>query len=164
MEIKATQKFVRISPKKLRFVADVARKMTPIDATERLSFIGKRAAEPIVRVIKTALANAKVKGIDATDLVFKELQINEGPRLKRGRPVSRGRWHPYKRRMSHIRVVLTTRNEVISDSKLSNDKATKLKKKEGKKKDSKIIPVKAVISKAKSVVSKKGGPSLRKSV
>jgi large subunit ribosomal protein L22 len=164
MEIKATQKFVRISPKKLRFVADVARKMAPVDAIERLSFIGKRAAEPIVRVIKTALANAKVKGIDATDLVFKELQINEGPRLKRGRPVSRGRWHPYKRRMSHIRVVLTTRNEVISDSKLSNDKTAKLEKKEGKKKGSKIIPVKAVISKAKSVVSKKGGSSLRKSV
>ena len=109
MEVRAIQKNVKMSPKKLRFVADVARKMKPIDAIEKLPFIGKKAAEPIILVIKSALANAKNKEIDATNLVFKELQINEGPRLKRGRPVSRGRWHPYKRRMSHIRVVLETK-------------------------------------------------------
>ena len=109
MEVRAIQKNIKMSPKKLRFVADVARKMKPIDAIEKLPFIGKKAAEPIILVIKSALANAKNKEIDATNLVFKELQINEGPRLKRGRPVSRGRWHPYKRRMSHIRVVLETK-------------------------------------------------------
>lgn len=110
MEVKAIQKYVRVSPKKLRFVADVAREMSPSDAVERLPFIGKMAAAPIVSVIKQAIASAKSKEIDQTQLIFKELQINEGPRLKRGRPVSRGRWHPYKRRMSHIRVVLTTKN------------------------------------------------------
>jgi large subunit ribosomal protein L22 len=114
MEVKAVQKNVRISPKKLRFVADVARKMKPTDAIEKLPFIGKKAAEPIILVIKSALANAKNKEIDATNLIFKELQINEGPRLKRGRPVSRGRWHPYKRRMSHIRVILETK-EIIKE-------------------------------------------------
>ena len=114
MEVRAIQKNVKMSPKKLRFVADVARKMKPIDAIEKLPFIGKKAAEPIILVIKSALANAKNKEIDATNLVFKELQINEGPRLKRGRPVSRGRWHPYKRRMSHIRVVLETK-EIVKE-------------------------------------------------
>jgi large subunit ribosomal protein L22 len=109
MEVRAIQKNVKMSPKKLRFVADVARKMKPMDAIEKLPFIGKKAAEPIILVIKSALANAKNKEIDAASLVFKELQINEGPRLKRGRPVSRGRWHPYKRRMSHIRVILETK-------------------------------------------------------
>ena len=114
MEVRAIQKNIKMSPKKLRFVADVARKMKPIDAIEKLPFIGKKAAEPIILVIKSALANAKNKEIDAASLVFKELQINEGPRLKRGRPVSRGRWHPYKRRMSHIRVVLETK-EIVKE-------------------------------------------------
>jgi large subunit ribosomal protein L22 len=159
MEIKATQKFVRISPKKLRFVADVARKMKPVDATERLPFIGKRAAEPIVRVIKTALANAKDKGIDATNLIFKELQINEGPRLKRGRPVSRGRWHPYKRRMSHIRVVLTTLSEQDSNLKGSSAESEKMTNKTEGKVEEKKTSIKAVIGKAKLAVSKKGGKS-----
>ena len=109
MEVRAIQKNVGMSPKKLRFVADVARKMKPQDAIEKLPFIGKKAAEPIILVLKSALANAKNKEIDAANLVIKELQINEGPRLKRGRPVSRGRWHPYKRRMSHIRVILETK-------------------------------------------------------
>jgi large subunit ribosomal protein L22 len=126
MEIKAVQKNVRMSPKKLRFVADVARKMKPIDAIEKLPFIGKKAAEPIILVIKSAIANAKNKGIDNASLIFKELQINEGPRLKRGRPVSRGRWHPYKRRMSHIRVILETKE-------LANEKTEKPEKEEQEK-------------------------------
>jgi large subunit ribosomal protein L22 len=164
MEIKATQKFVRISPKKLRFVADVARKMSPVDATEQLPFIGKRAADPIVRVIKTALANAKDKGIDATNLIFKELQINEGPRLKRGRPVSRGRWHPYKRRMSHIRVVLATQSDQISSSGSEKNSSKKLNETVKESKPGKAAPIKRAVKSVKQAVSKKGGISPKKSV
>src|SRR3972149_10107002 len=85
MEVKAVQKFVKISPKKLRIIADAARKMSPEAAIERLPFLGKRGADPIISVIKTAIANAKVKGISNSELIFKELQISEGPRLKGGR-------------------------------------------------------------------------------
>lgn len=111
MEIIATQKFLLMSPKKIRPVADIVKKLSPIKAIEVLPFIGKKAAEPLAKVIKTAIGNAVQKGYSADDLKFKEIQIGEGPRLKRGRPVSRGRWHPYKRRMSHIRVVLETTNK-----------------------------------------------------
>jgi len=69
-------------------------------------FVKKEKTEKLVNV-----ANAKQKGISDTDLILKDIQINEGPMLKRGRPVSRGRWHPYNRRMSHIRVVLTTKEK-----------------------------------------------------
>lgn len=106
MEIKSVQKFVKTSPRKLRLVAALARKMKPAEAIETLPFSRKRAADPLVKVIKTAVANAKERGLKEENLIFKEIQINEGPRLKRGRPASRGVWHPYKRRMSHIRVVL----------------------------------------------------------
>jgi large subunit ribosomal protein L22 len=116
-------------------VADVAKKLSPLDAVERLPFVGKRGAEPLVKVIKQALANARNKGLADTDLIFKEIQISEGPRLKRGMPVSRGQWHPIKKRMSHIRVVLTTRNDQIPHSKSqintnkeNSNKSTRIKK------------------------------------
>ncbi len=136
MEIIAVQKFIKMSPKKIRLVADKIRGMKPQKAVEILPFVGKRASEPLVKVIKTAIANAKVKNVSQENLEFKEIQINEGPRLKRGRPVSRGRWHPYKRRMSHIRVVLTTlksqspitKSQASSKSEKSKDKKEVRKK------------------------------------
>ena len=106
MEFVSTQKYLIHSTRKLREVARVVKKIPPQKALDLLPFIGKKAALPISKVIKAALASAKEKGVSQDDLVFKEIQIGEGPRLKRGRPVSRGRWHPYVRRMSHIRVVL----------------------------------------------------------
>ncbi len=109
-EFKATQKFLLESPRKIRLIVALIKKMKPIDAVERLPFVQKRAAGDLAKVIKAAVANAKAQGVSDTDLIFKEIQIGEGPRLKRGRPVSRGMWHPYKKRMAHIRVVLTTLN------------------------------------------------------
>ena len=108
MDIISTQKFVKMSPKKVRPVGYMIKKMTPQKAVEVLPYVEKRAALPLMKVIQSAIANAKNKGILPDKLIFKEIQINEAPRLKRGRPASRGMWHPYKRRMSHIRIVLTT--------------------------------------------------------
>ena len=110
MEFISTQKFLLMSPRKIRVVADLIRRMKPQDALVVAPFTFKKAAEPLVKVIKMGMAAAKEKGINIEDLVFKEIQIGEGPRLKRGNPVSRGQWHPIKRRMSHIRIVLATTN------------------------------------------------------
>jgi large subunit ribosomal protein L22 len=135
MEIKSVQKFVKTSPRKLRLVAVLARKMKPLEAIETLPFSRKRAADPLVKVIKTAIANAKERGLKEENLIFKEIQINEGPRLKRGRPASRGVWHPYKRRMSHIRVVLEEKVKMEktlkpkTKAKKENKTKTKTKKK-----------------------------------
>ncbi|MDP3994404.1 MAG: 50S ribosomal protein L22 [bacterium] len=106
MEIKAEQKYLLMSPRKVRLVVNLIKKLKPLVAIETLQLIGKRAAEPVAKVIKQAVANAKEKGVDGADLIFKEIQVGEGPSLKRGRPVSKGRWHPIKKRMSHIRVIL----------------------------------------------------------
>jgi large subunit ribosomal protein L22 len=134
MEIKSVQKFVKTSPRKLRLVANLAKKMKPAEAIERLPFSRKRAADPLVKVIKTAVANAKERGLKEENLIFKEIQINEGPRLKRGRPASRGVWHPYKRRMSHIRVVLVEKKKMEKTLKTKAKKEEKPAKKETKKK------------------------------
>ena len=112
MEIIATQKFLTMSPRKIRPVVEVIKKLKPTEAVEKLPYLAKRAAEPLMKVIKQAIANARNRGLSDTDLTFKEIQIGEGPRLKRGRPVSRGQWHPVKKRMSHIRVILEAKTPI----------------------------------------------------
>lgn len=102
----STQKYLIVSPKKVRDVVALIKKLKPTEAIQKLEFTRKRSSELLIKVIKTAIGQAKIQGVSDTDLVFKEIQVFEGPRLKRGRPVSRGRWHPYKKRMSHIKVVL----------------------------------------------------------
>lgn len=118
-EFKATQKYLLESPRKIRLVVGIIKKMKPVEAVEKLPFVGKKAGESLTKVIKAAVAAAKQAGISETDLIFKEIQIGEGPRLKRGRAASRGRWHPYKKRMSHIRVVLkqipSSKNQTSSE-------------------------------------------------
>ncbi len=122
----ATQKFLLMSPRKIRPVVGAVKKMKPTEAIERLPFVQRRAGAEIAKVIKAAIANAKAQGIGETDLVFSEIRIGEGPRLKRGIAVSRGQWHPIKKRMSHIRVVLKTTKPKISNPKSeTNEKGGK---------------------------------------
>lgn len=137
----ATQKYLLESPRKIRLVVSLVKKMKPLEAVEKLPFVQKRAAGDLAKVIKSAIANAKAQGVSDTDLIFKEIQIGEGPRLKRGRAASRGMWHPFKKRMAHIRVVLTTRNTQILNSKaetnskeLNTNEKVETKKVETKKK------------------------------
>ncbi len=147
MEYKSEQKYLLLSPRKIRPVVEVIKKMTPMKALDQLPFIKKRASEFLFKVIKSAVANAMQKGAEAQNLVFKEIQIGEGPRLKRGQPVSRGRWHPIKKRMSHIKVILTTKKvaEVL--------KAKSAKKVE---KVEKVKEVKKTVKTVKAKVIKKG--------
>ena len=132
MDIKSTQKFVLTSPRKLREVVSAIDKLKPVEAFEKLPYVKKRAGEPLRKVIGTAIANAKQAGLNETDLVFKEIQINEGPRHKRFRAGARGRAKPYKKKMSHIRVVLTTRKSE-TNTNASNNKSQNKNKKEKKK-------------------------------
>ena len=127
MDIKAEQKYLLISPKKVRVVVEMIKRLKPSLAVESLSLVGKAAAEPLRKVILSAIANARVKGISEDTLTFKEIQVGEGPRLKRGQPVSRGQWHPIKKRMSHIRVILESK-EVKQEIKKEESKEVKEKK------------------------------------
>lgn len=99
-----------MSPRKLRLVADMVRGKSASEVLEALVFMNKEAARPVEKVIKTAVANAKVKGANPADLVISNIEISEGPRLKRFRPVSRGQAHGYVRAMSHIKVTVQTVN------------------------------------------------------
>lgn len=105
MEYSHIQKNIGSSPRKLRLVADMVRKMSADKAVELLAFTNKGAALPLAKAIKTAIANAGKK----EGLAFKKLEINEGMVLKRyhAGTAGRGRGRPYKKKTSHIRIVLT---------------------------------------------------------
>jgi large subunit ribosomal protein L22 len=109
--MQAIQKYIRTSPRKLRLIADAVRSLAPAEALRQLRFVDKRAAEPVAKVIRQALANAKQNfGLATEKLIFKTLEINEGPTYKRFRAVSRGTAHSIMKRSSHIRVILEEKN------------------------------------------------------
>lgn len=128
-QFKATQKYLLMSPRKIRLVVTVIKKMKPAEAVEKLPFVQKRAGIELSKVIKSAITSAKNAGVSETDLVFKEIQIGEGPRLKRGRAASRGMWHPFKRRMSHIRVILQSTKAQVDKQSLASQSPGKKEEK-----------------------------------
>lgn len=105
MEFITIQKNISSSPRKIRLVAQMVRKMDPYASLEVLQFTTNAAAQPLLKAIKTVIANAGSK----EGLSFKSIEINEGLKAKRYRvgTAGRGRGRPYKKRMSHIKIVLT---------------------------------------------------------
>jgi large subunit ribosomal protein L22 len=107
MEAKAVAKYIRMSPQKVRLVADLVRGKKVEEATQILQFTRKYAADPVSKVLKSALANAKQNpNIDENILFVKEIFVDQGPSLKRWRARAQGRAASIKKRMSHITVVL----------------------------------------------------------
>ncbi|MBI2337976.1 50S ribosomal protein L22 [Candidatus Daviesbacteria bacterium] len=131
MEIQTIQKYMHTSPRKLRLVADMVRKMEPAKAVEVLTVTPKLASKDLEKAIKTVLANAKNQGLDASKLTFKKIEINESTKMRRFRAGTRGRVKPYKKRMSHIKIVLT--DDLSSKLKVKSAKLEKANKKEGGK-------------------------------
>lgn len=110
MIIKAEQKYLRASPQKLRIIVRALKGIgDPIAAVEHLQFVSKKGAKLIAKVIKQAMANAK--DVNTTNLYIKEVQINDGPTLKRWSAGARGMAKPILKRSSHIRVILEVKEE-----------------------------------------------------
>lgn len=107
MEVTTIQKHIHTSPRKLKLVADMIRRMKPVAAVRSLKFTNKSAATPLAKAIETVLANAKQQNLVAEELTFAKIEINEGPAGRRFRAGTRGRAKPYKKRTSHIKIVLT---------------------------------------------------------
>ncbi len=108
MEITALTKYARISPKKARQVASEIQGRNAAEAAQLLKFIPRKSARLILKTLNSAIANAENNNnLVADALIVKSARIDEGPAMKRFRPVARGSAHPFKKRMSHINIVLT---------------------------------------------------------
>jgi large subunit ribosomal protein L22 len=108
MEIKAKAKHIKMSPRKVRLVVDVARGKEVQAVLEQLKFINKLAVKPVVKLINSAVANAKHNfEIEPDNLYVKEIKVDEGPTLRRWMPRAFGRATPLRKRTSHINLVLS---------------------------------------------------------
>ncbi len=132
MEATVYLKNVHISPKKLRFILPEIKKMTPHESLDHLYYSPKKGASIFYKAIKSAIDNAKYTLKAREDLLqFKLLTVEQGNALKRYRPGGRGTAKPYKKRYSHIKIVLVSTQPVQSVKKAE---PVKVKKTESVKK------------------------------
>jgi large subunit ribosomal protein L22 len=109
MEARAQLRYYRSSPRKVRLVADTVRGKPVERALSSLRLSPRYAAHDIEKVIKSAVANLEQKrpGVDLGSVVVERISVDDGPRLRRGRPASKWvRLHRILKRMCHITVEL----------------------------------------------------------
>jgi large subunit ribosomal protein L22 len=109
MEARAVVRYVRMSPRKVRIVANMVRGRSVEDAVGILKLLPKRSAKVIRKLIESAAANAEdlSKGkADVDALQVGGIQVDEGPIIKRWMPRAMGRANRIQRRTSHITVVV----------------------------------------------------------
>lgn len=110
--VRAIAKYVRVTPRKLRLVADLIRGKSAQEAWSILEFTPKRAAGPLKKVLESAIANARHNNeLAAESLNVARVLIDEGPVMKRFTPRARGRASAIKKRTSHITVVVASKGE-----------------------------------------------------
>jgi len=123
MEVKASLKHLRMSPRKVRLVIDVIRKMPVEAALNQLKFINKLATDPIAKLIKSAVANGENSyNLEKSNLYIKTITSDEGVMLKRWMPRAHGRATSIRKRGCHINVVLAE----IKESGKKEKKVTKI--------------------------------------
>ncbi|MFN3704849.1 MAG: 50S ribosomal protein L22 [Thermoflexales bacterium] len=106
-EVRAVLRYVRMSPQKVRLVANLVRGKRASEALELLRFTPKAAAEPVSRTIASAVANAvETRQMNADDLVISQIYVDGGPIRHWRRFAARGRFRPIQRKTSHITVVV----------------------------------------------------------
>ena len=110
--VRASAKYVRISPRKVRLVADQVRGKHIDDARSLVQFSPRSAADDVLKVIESAAANAEANhDLIGDEMIVHEIRVDEGPTLKRFRPRAMGRATPIHKRTSHISVALTPEEE-----------------------------------------------------
>ena len=110
MEARATAKYVRISPRKVQIVCDLIRGKSVPQATAILMATPKAASEVLIKVLKSAAANAENNHqMDPEKLYVSETYANPGPIIKRMRPRAQGRAYRINKRTSHITVAVKER-------------------------------------------------------
>ena len=107
MAYEASHRYARISPRKVRLIADMIRGKFADDALDVLRFQPQRGARMLEKVLKSALANAEDRRApNLNHLIVVEVRVDPGPMFRRMRPRARGMAHIIKKRMSHIHVAL----------------------------------------------------------
>ena len=105
--VKAYGRYIRMTPRKVRVIADAIRRKPVDEALSILGFIPRRAVRPVKKVLSSALSAAREAGnFDLDNLIVKEIYVDKGPTLRRGLPRARGMVTQINKFTSHLTVVL----------------------------------------------------------
>ncbi len=118
MDVHASLRHLRMAPRKVRLIVDMVRGLPVAEATLRLSFVQREAARPVLKLLKSAIANAEHNfKLDPAALVVKTITADGGTTLKRSRPRAMGRAAPIRKRTTHINLVLAPASEIVLGKK-----------------------------------------------
>lgn len=130
-EVKAKLSFLKMGPRKVRLIADMMRGHKVSILLERLSLSPQLAARPLLKLLKSAVANAKNNfKLDVGTLRVKTITVDGGPVAKRWMPRAHGRATPIRQRTSHVNLVLISEEPKEKKKKVKKEKTNK---KENKK-------------------------------
>lgn len=150
MEIKVRLNNLRVAPRKSRQVVDLVRGKSVVQARALLSFTVKRTAEPVLKLLNSAVAAAiHNHQLKDTDLYVAAITVDEGPTMKRMNPESRGRGFPIMKRTSHITLTLKELNPVAKEKAKKEEKKEKAVKSEKAVKETKKKVTKKVTKTSK---------------
>ena len=135
--MKAFLKNYRQSPRKVRLVAGLIKGKKVDEALVELDFLAKRGADPMKKLLLSAISNAKNMGIEKDNLYIKEARVDKGIVMKRMMPAAMGTGHRINKRTSHVTLLLAEKVVAIKESKKAK-KEEKPAKKEAVKEVKKI--------------------------
>src|SRR3989338_2457985 len=106
-EIKAQLNYLRIAPRKVRLVASALKGLSVNEAEAQLLFRPQRSSQPLLKLLRSAVANAKNnQRLNADNLVIQSIRVDNGPMLKRFMPRAMGRATPIQKKTSHVSLIL----------------------------------------------------------
>ena len=132
MAITAKLQNLKITARKVRLVADLIRRKPVVEAEAILRFTTKKASLPLLKLLQSAVANAKNAKIETGDLMITKIMVNEGAMQERVFPRSRGRADRIQKKTSHILI------ELGSDKSEAAKKTAAVKKAAAQKSDAKV--------------------------
>lgn len=130
MEVKAHVKYLDIAPRKVRLVANLIKGMDTRRALLELNHLPKRSSLPLVKLLRSAIANAEHNfQLQEADLYIKEIIVNQGTVLRRFMPRAFGRAAPIRKRTSHVSLVLATKGASPVRPKVRKEKTAPIVRK-----------------------------------
>lgn len=157
MKVTASAKFIRISPRKARLVVDAVRGLSASEAERVLQVMNKKSAEPVLKLLRSAIANAQQNfQLQKENLFIAEIVVNEGMTIKRFMPRAFGRASGIRKRTSHFSIALEEKKEV------QKEKKGKVVVEEKKEKTETVAKKKPALKKKTTEVKAKGKKSTEK--
>ncbi len=120
--------YLRMAPRKVRLIANAIKGLPASEAEAQLAMSPRKASEPLLKLLRSAIANGKQKNLKLENLFIKESRVDNGPMLKRQMPRAMGRATMIQKKTSHVSFILIEKEE-SHKARFAVAKLEKIKKK-----------------------------------